>query len=123
MLGDKVRKLALVILVIVSGAAWFGEGIIKAQEKKEYKLTEVQLLRLQVKQKDAQIAQVRFQASQQAFQAAINDLQAEASKVKEQNQWDKDVVFNADALTFSEAPKPAKDPKDSKEPNGNNPKQ
>lgn len=112
MLGDKVRKLALVILVI----GWFAGGVvIGAQEKKEYKLTEVQLLRLQVKQKDAQIAQVRFQASQQAFQAAINDLQAEASKVKEQNSWDKDVVFNADALTFSEAPKPAKDPKDSKE--------
>lgn len=81
-------------------------GVVQAQEKKEYKLTEVQLLRLQVKQKDAQIAQVRFQASQQAFQAAINDLQAEASKVKEQNSWDKDVIFNADALTFSEAPKP-----------------
>lgn len=98
-----ILKVTLGMLVV----GWLiGGAVISAQEVKEYKPTEVQLLRLQVKQKDAQMAQLRFQAAQQAFQSSINDLQIEASKIKEQNQWDKGTIFNADSLTFSEAPKP-----------------
>lgn len=102
-----ILKVTLVTLVI----GWLiGGAVISAQEKKEHKPTEVQLLRLQVKQKDAQMAQVRFQVAQQAFQASVNELQAEANKVKEQNGWAKETEFNADTLAFLEAPKAPKQP-------------
>lgn len=107
-----VLKVTLGMLVV----GWLvGGAVISAQDTKEYKPTEVQLLRLQVKQKDAQMAQVKFQLAQQAFQASVNDLQAEANKVKEQNSWEASVTFNADTLVFAEAPKP---PAPAKKPEG-----
>lgn len=69
-----------------------------------YKPTELQALKLQVLQKDAQLAQVQLQRAQQAFQGALAALDAEAGKVKVENGWPKDVQFSPDTLTF-EVPK------------------
>lgn len=82
----------------------------KSDEPKSYIPTEVQSLRLQVKQRDAQIAQRDVLAAQQRFAALVQQLQVEAENVKTEQKWDKSVVFNVDTLTFSEAPKPEPKP-------------
>jgi hypothetical protein len=66
--------------------------------------TEVQSLRLQVKQKDAIIARQQFADAQQNFQNAIAAMNAEADKIKKENKWDDKVVFNPDQLTFTAPP-------------------
>lgn len=65
-----------------------------------YKPTELQALKLQVLQKDAQLAQVQLQRAQQAFQGALAALDAEAGAVKKANNWPADVQFSPDTLTF-----------------------
>jgi hypothetical protein len=66
----------------------------------KYQPTEVQALKLQVLQRDAQLAQIQLQRAQQAFQGALAALDAEAGKVKTENGWPKDVQFSPDTLTF-----------------------
>jgi hypothetical protein len=68
--------------------------------------TEVQSLRLQVKQKDAQIAQKEMQEATVKFQGALTDLQNEGKKVVTENKWPDTTVFDPNTLRFSEAPKP-----------------
>lgn len=70
----------------------------------KYVPTELQALRLQVAQKDAQLAQVQLQRAQQAFQGALAKLDEIAGQVKLENHWAADVQFSPDTLTF-EAPK------------------
>lgn len=66
-----------------------------------YKPTEIQLLKLQVAQKDAQLAQVQLQRAQQTFQGALAQLDTVAGDVKRENGWPKDVQFSPDTLTFT----------------------
>lgn len=82
-----------------------------------YKPSELQLARLQVKQKDAQIAQVRLQDAQQRFQAALAELDKEAGAVKEANKWPSNVQFNPDTLSFEVPKLPPGQPDPSKPPN------
>lgn len=70
-----------------------------AQDSK-YPLSEIQTLRLQVKQKDAQIAQQNVFVAQQAFSAAIKALRDEADKVKVENKWPAEVQFSPENLMF-----------------------
>ena len=69
---------------------------------------EVQSLRLQVKQKDAQLAQRELQLTQQAltnaqekFQKALKELTDEGEAIKKANNWDAKVTMNPDTLAFS----------------------
>jgi hypothetical protein len=75
---------------------------IRAQlsKPKVFQPSETQVLRLQLRQKDAIIAQKDMQVVQQRFQDALNALNAEADKVKAENRWPKDVKFSPDTLTF-----------------------
>lgn len=84
---------------------------IRAQlsKPKIYQPSETQALRLQLKQKDAIIAQKDMQVVQQRFQDALNALNAEAEKVKLENKWTPDVRFSPDTLTF-DMPKPSPAP-------------
>jgi len=82
--------------------------------------TEVQSLRLQVKQKDAIIAraelqadQAKLQSDQAKFQAALAELQAEGARVKVENKWDPKVTFDLEKLTFT-APAPETKPETAK---------
>jgi Tfp pilus assembly protein PilO len=87
--------------------------VIRAQlnKPKVYEPTEVQNLRLQLRQKDAQIALQRFQAT-------VQDMNTEAEKIKKENSWPADLKFNGDTLKFemptlplpSPAPAPNKKP-------------
>lgn len=87
------------ILWIVAWLLVFAGAAALAEEKvKEYKPTEIQLLRLQVKQRDALLAWNRYQA-------AVSALTEEAQKVKKANAWPEETIFNGDTLQFSEPEK------------------
>lgn len=68
----------------------------------KYVPSELQLLKLQVKQRDAQLSQQALRAAQQSFQAAVNDLMAEAERVRVENKWPSTVQLNPDSLTFED---------------------
>jgi len=88
------------------------------QEKpKEYKPTEIQLLKLQNKQKDAVIAKQQRDALQEAlhtadehFQNALKALNDEAEKVKTEQGWPKELQFSPNDLSYTEPPKEQKKP-------------
>jgi hypothetical protein len=76
----------------------------QAPQPKKYQPSEVESLRLQVKQKDAQLASYQAQQAQQAAQKAYADLMAEADKIKESEHWPANVMFSPQDLSFSEPP-------------------
>jgi hypothetical protein len=123
MLGAIVRR--AIILSVVAARIMFAQSapVPKAGEPPKYVPTEVQALRLQVLQKDAQLAQVQLQRlndavqqSQQAFQKALQALQAGADEVKKANGWPADTQFSQDQLTFSAPPPPPPPPVKPAEP-------
>jgi Tfp pilus assembly protein PilF len=89
------KSVMLVMFVIVLTA-------VAADEKPKYQLSEVQTLKLQVKQKDAQLAQRDLSQAQQNFTKALQALSDEANQVKVENKWDVGVVFNPDTLSFAD---------------------
>src|SRR5580765_7750139 len=101
--------LAGVILVIL--CLFWAARSINAQEKvKEYKLTEVQQLKLQVAQKDALLLKAQIDALQTKFQERVTELMSTAQKYKLENGWPPETQFNPDTLTFSAPPVASKDP-------------
>ena len=99
-----------VIVVLLVVVALLVAGVLRSRGQtptppSKYQPTEVQSLRLQVAQKNAQLAQVALQQAQRNFQDAFAALNAEAAKVKAEQKWDDaKVTFNADTLTFADAP-------------------
>ena len=87
----------------VSGNAGTATGIATLPP---YEPSEVQALRLQVKQRDAQIAQIAFQQAQVQFQQALAELNREADRIKTENKWPKDLVFKPETLKFEAPPSP-----------------
>jgi hypothetical protein len=88
-----VKKIGVVAVMVLLA------GSVVAQAPAKYAPSEVQLLKLQVRQKDAQLAQV---AAQQAYTALLS----EAAAVKRENKWDDKVIFNPESLTFTDPPAP-----------------
>jgi len=72
----------------------------------KYQPTEVQALKLQVAQRDAQLAQIQLQRAQAAFQGALAKLDELAGQVKLENKWPAEVQFSPDTLQFETPPKP-----------------
>jgi hypothetical protein len=91
-------------IVIIALFLFAGLAVVGAEIKPKYAPTEIQTLRLQLRQKDAQIAQKDYFIAQQNFQAAVKALDDEADKVKTENQWPSGVLFDKDKLTFAEPP-------------------
>lgn len=60
--------------------------------------TEVELLRLQVKQRDAELAQVTLAQAQANFQKAVADFNAEVDATKKAHDWPADVQVDPAAL-------------------------
>ena len=81
-------------------------GLMATETAKTYTPTEVQSLRLQVKQRDAQLAQQAVLNAQEKFQAILAALNAEGEKVRLENKWPDTVKFSPDRLDFTEAPAP-----------------
>jgi len=121
----KWRKMKRIVLIfswsiaVVAVAA----GTIIAQTPtpppSKYQPTEVQNLRLKVKQQDLIIASKNAQELQKALQDAQKDAQTkyadlmkEADTVKTEQKWPANLIFNPDQLSFTEPPPaPAAPPK------------
>ena len=107
--GKTWRRVAVLVLLTLCSTAFGQEG-----KDKKYTLTEVQQLRLQVMQRDAQLLQVRLQETQRQFQEKVSELMATAQKVKLEQGWPPETVFNPDTLQFSAPPPPATPAKEEK---------
>lgn len=96
------RYLYLILALSFAAGVWAG----KQAEAPKYDPTEVEQLRLEVAQRDAQLAQTRAQMAcrdlpqQGQFQQALAALNAEATKVREAHKWPDSVQFNPDSLKF-----------------------
>jgi hypothetical protein len=86
----------------------------------QYMPSEVQALRLQVKQKDAIIAQRDSQEAMSRAQAAFAALLAEGEKIKADNKWPAEVKFDPQGLVFIAPPPPPATPTPEK-PKGGKP--
>lgn len=105
-------------LVVIILMGLVGISIIDAQQSpKPYEPSEVQSLRLQVAQKDAQLAFNNLQQAQAEYQKAFTALNKLADQTKKDNKWPDDVHFDFSTLTFTAAPaKPAPAPEPAKKP-------
>lgn len=93
----KLKYLAIGVL--------FASGLMaQTVSPEKFTPTEIQGLRLQIKQKDAQLAQQDMQNATVRFQQALAALQSEGERVKTENKWDKEVVFNPNNLEFAKPP-------------------
>jgi|SRR6267142_4273374 len=79
----------------------FSATLLAQSPPAKYEPTEVELLRLQVAQKDAQIAQIQLQQAQQMFQQALGRLQVQADIIKAEHKWPAEVQFKLETLTFA----------------------
>jgi len=77
---------------------------------KVYAPTEVQSLRLQVRQKDALLAKAALEQAQRQFQQALTDLMTEGEKVKRENKWPDETQFDPNQLVYSAPPAKEKKP-------------
>lgn len=118
-------SIIFISLVLVLAFALLMSGLARAQDKLAAPApgtgitpltpTEVQTLRLQVRQKDALLAKQALDAAQAQFQAALKELSAEAERVKTEQHWDKGVTFDFQTLAFTPpAPPPAPAAKEKK---------
>lgn len=72
---------------------------------KDYKLTEVQQLKLTVAVQKAQLAQKDYNAAFAALQQALNEMNAEAAQVRVENKWAPETIFDPQTVSFREPPK------------------
>jgi hypothetical protein len=74
----------------------------------KYELSEVQKQRLQLKQKDAQIAQLQLSIANSTFQQSIAAFNAEVKSIEEENKWPDTLQIDPNTMTFKEPPAPPK---------------
>ena len=84
--------LAVIVLIMITGGAM--------AEESKYQPNEIQSYRLQLKFKDAQLAQRDLALAQLNFNVAVNLLNAEGDKIRIENKWPEEVKFDADKLQF-----------------------
>lgn len=104
---DTRRALAPYTAIVLIFILFFLWLIGKAQAPATYKPTEVQQLRLQVKQRDAWLAQRDAIEAQRRYQQAVGELNALGEAIRMENGWPESVVFNPDKVEFSQTPPPA----------------
>jgi high-affinity K+ transport system ATPase subunit B len=96
----KIEKIIIIIAVGLFVTMLF--NAFAEDLPNSYQPTEIQTLHLQVKQRDAQLAQKDFFIAQQNLQIALKALNDEAAKVKVENNWPDGLVFNQEKLSFTE---------------------
>jgi hypothetical protein len=101
--AEMMRRIAVILFVLFAVAI-----AVLGQDKKSYVPTEIQMLRLQLKQREAQLAQRDFQQAQARFQQSVMELNAAAEAVKRENHWPDGVTFNPDSVSFIAPPDPPK---------------
>jgi hypothetical protein len=95
----------IAVYIAASLALAIASGIY-AQSKKGYELSENQKLRLQLKQKDAQIAQIQLSIAQDRFQQSIAQFNAESKAIEKENSWPETLVIDPNTLEFRDPPAP-----------------
>lgn len=97
-------KVAVFIIcsIVILTVAWIMAGRLDAQTP-SFKPTELQSLRLQVKQRDAWLAQRDFLDAQRRYQQAVADLTTLGEQVEKENSWPSSVKFDANTLEFAPA--------------------
>lgn len=90
-------RITLLVAILLAAVTAFSNDA-------KYQPSEIQLLHLQLKQKDVQIAQQNVFFAQQQFKAMLQALGDEAQKVKAENSWPEAVVFDQESLTYSDPP-------------------
>jgi uncharacterized protein YlxW (UPF0749 family) len=103
-----VNSFSLLLLMAAIVFGLFATKSAHTQQQKSYELTEVQKLRLQVRQKDAQLAQIQVSIAQSAFQKTIDDFNAETKAIEKENSWPETLQLNPQTLQFTEPPPPPK---------------
>ena len=116
--ADRLFSWAFVTILLICVSAFVSSVVAQDKPPAPPTLTptEVQSLRLQVRQRDAVIAKVQLDAAQQKFQAALKDLSDEAERVKSENKWDKTVAFDVNSMSFTAVAKDAAPAKDKGKP-------
>lgn len=100
--------LAALLTVILSLAAC---RMFPQSGKPKYEPSELQKLRLQIKQKDAQMAQQNVQIANANFQQVMAVLNAEVKAVEKENKWPDTLQIDFNTMEFKPAPeKPAPAP-------------
>jgi hypothetical protein len=94
----KIEK--FILFVVVLAAIWAFSLVARAAND-ALQPTELQTLKLQLKQRDAQVAQKDVYIAQQNFQRAVDALRFEAEQVKIDNKWPQSVQFDPDTLKFA----------------------
>ena len=92
---------ALALGALLLGSFAFAQGT-----STDFKPSEVQSLRLQVKIKDAQLAQKESAEAQQKLQSAIQSVNQEVESIKTENKWPAGVNYNFQTQTFTAPPPP-----------------
>jgi hypothetical protein len=105
-LSDEMIYLLIIVLVL-SVAVWTDHAQDKpaapaAQTPKKYEPTEVESLRLQLKQRDAQLAQVAVQQANAVFQKTVADFNAEVDAIKKAHGWPAEVQIDQTRLASNE---------------------
>lgn len=88
----------VIALLLIAGV------IALPQAPPSYKPSEVQLLRLQVKQRDGWLAQRDMIEAQRRYQQAVAALLAEGETVRKENGWPDALKFDPDKIEFAVPP-------------------
>ena len=85
------KKWFLLLVLLGTGAMGQGKYEPNAEQMKDLKIAQQQVV----------IAQLERDAAQKEFERAMNALLAEGKKIKEVNKWPEEVGFNPMSLVFS----------------------
>jgi hypothetical protein len=115
---NRTSRNALLLFLCWWGPALVIGSLASCQTAKapEYKPNELQMLKLQVRQKDAQIKKQSLVQAQAEFQAAYGALMDEENAIKKENKWPDTLLFDPDKLQFTAPPKPVETPKPAEPP-------
>lgn len=103
------RPLSWMVWMLVLGLLLVAFRVFPADVKK-YELSEVQKLRLQVKQKDVLLTQQASAIAQQNFQQTLAAYNAEVKTIEKENKWPETLQFDPNTLEFKEPPPAAPEP-------------
>jgi hypothetical protein len=78
----------------------FASPLVAQAPPAKYQPTEIQELKLQNLQKDAQLAQYAAITAQNALAARVTSLSEYANQVKKENKWDSKVGFDIGKVQF-----------------------
>lgn len=116
-----MRNRVLLVLLVMGTVSIV--ALAQTPEKQSYDLSEVQKLRLELKQKEAQMAQqtvsfsqAQSQQAQAQFEQAVAEMNKEIKSIEKENSWPDNLVVDKN-FQFKDPPaKPATTPAKNEDP-------